>query len=72
MTPHRLRELRLYHYRLMVAYRAKARHNEAGQGGLLVTEDFDRKANMHLGFVQVLDTYFTLGDTAEKDNKPDV
>ena len=47
-----LRELSLYHWRTALYYRA---------------QDLNESANFHIGFVQLLNDFFPVGDTAEQD-----
>lgn len=62
---HRLRELRLYHYRAMLTLRAYANDDGLEPGH---RKHYNKRANMHLGFVQTLNDYFPLGDNAEQDD----
>ena len=48
----RLRVLRLWHWESVKSFRAKSNH---------------KQANLHLGFVQSLNSFFEAGDTAEND-----
>lgn len=63
-----LRELRKYHWEECLYMRKRARimrerNNES------VAKALDAVASKHMGFVQFLNDYFPIGDTAEGDCK---
>jgi hypothetical protein len=60
-----LRELRLYHWREMIMSMAEV-YNDPRT--CAVSNVANQTANMHLGFVQTLNDFFPVDDTAEKDN----
>lgn len=75
-----LRELRLWHWRKVLAYRAAALTEEAAAATWEAehvgyacryrrnrARNAHKRANWHLGAVQVLNDHFPLGDTAEQD-----
>ena len=59
-----LRALRLYHYLAMVQLRAYANDDALEPNH---RKHYNKRANVHLGFVQTLNDYFEIGDTAEGD-----
>jgi len=59
-----LRALRLYHYLAMVQLRAYANDDGLEPGH---RKHYNKRANVHLGFVATLNDYFEIGDTAEGD-----
>lgn len=60
----RLRAMRLFHWRSVLAHRMYAR----GKGLTpRFIKDENAVADMHLGFVQTLNDFFAVGDTAERD-----
>lgn len=59
----RLRALRLWHYRAMLVARANARST----GFEVEVRRYDELANVHLGFVQSLNDWFAIDDTAFRD-----
>lgn len=75
----RLRQLRLWHWREARRMRARQQAFETERAGYnsernrqLVDVDIDRcksLADMHIGFVQTLNDFFEIGDTAEKDDE---
>jgi hypothetical protein len=65
-TLQRLREIRLYHWRWMMT-NAKARDAFERKGDRYAAKEFAHKASEHLGFVQSLNDFFPIGDTAERD-----
>lgn len=71
----RLRELRLWHWRECMRYRAleKAYDSDSSLSHAYVKQriaDCHRIANHHLWAVQTLNDLFPVDDTAERDNAP--
>lgn len=69
----RVRELRLWHWRLALQHRAAERELEAlaeqRKSGSLKSsiKTYRDAANVHFSAVQTLNEFFGIGDTAEKD-----
>jgi hypothetical protein len=79
-----LRELRLYHWQAYLLHHAHVQNlrlhltheftawlsEKAGTKNEIKLKilELDKTANMHLGFVQTLNDFFPVDDTAEKDN----
>lgn len=74
-----LRQLRLWHWRQSRFYRSAQQGYEAHKCSLesakfrdFLDSDIDNAksmADMHIGFVQTLNDFFEIGDTAEKDDE---
>lgn len=62
-----LRALRLYHWRRAIVHRNGEEYCKS-KGYLKDAEGFNRKANRHICAVQTLNSFFDVGDTAEKDD----
>lgn len=60
-----LRALRLYHYQAMLRLRTYAADADMRDSD---SKHYNKRANFHLGFVQTLNEFFPIGDTAERDN----
>lgn len=80
MNPMNLRSLRLWHWRKVVSFRARATGADANADAWErkhrghrcahfrnMARDANRNANFHLGAVQALNDHFAPGDTAEAD-----
>lgn len=65
-----LRALRLWHWRHAMQCRKNAREARERTDGVMLglEEVFDRAADDHIKFVQTLNIFFAVGDTAEKDD----
>ena len=63
-----LRELRLWHWQMVLRYRGYERRAETQRSPQWVINSHSKIANFHLGAVQALNDLFPIGDTAEKDN----
>lgn len=57
-----LRDLRLYHWQAVLRLRTYADMRKSD------SEHYHKRANFHLGQVQLLNEFFPIGDTAERDN----
>lgn len=66
-----VRALRLYHWRRVTVNRNSEAYCQS-KGYTQRAEDFKRKASFHLGAVQTLNSFFDVGDTAERDDSPSV
>lgn len=64
-----LRELRLWHWRRVVNYRAKVDDPKTNR---FKRREYSQLHALHMGAVQALNELFPIGDTAERDNKPNV
>lgn len=67
----KLRELRLYHWRMNREARRSERmcRTIMSEPGASESADlYDKKAMMHIGFIQTLNAFFPVGDTAEADS----
>lgn len=64
-----LRPVRLYHWMQVLAARKRADDNRRMQSNLgeWLAATHDKIANEHLGFVQSMNEFFDIGDTAEAD-----
>lgn len=58
-----LRELRLHHWKTALAYREYSTTTASGT----LSARYVQLADQHLKFVQVLNDFFPIGDTAEQD-----
>lgn len=65
----RLRPVRLYHWMQVLASRNSANECRKMQTnmGEWMAATYDKIANEHLGFVQSVNEFFDIGDTAESD-----
>lgn len=60
----RLRELRVWHWRQLL----RARMFQRSCASASLARQYDQEAATHLGFVQSLNDFFPMGDTAEADS----
>jgi hypothetical protein len=60
-----LRALRLHHYQAMLRLRSYADDADMRKSD---SQHYNKRANVHLGFVQTLNEFFPIDDTAERDN----
>lgn len=67
-TLERLRELRLWHWRQALQCRRNAKVDREGECPLIEYINLmEAHANQHIKFVQTLNDFFPVGDTAEGD-----
>lgn len=64
-----MRPVRLYHWMHVIAARDRANEARAMESNLgeWIAATHDKIANEHLGFVQSMNEFFEIGDTAESD-----
>lgn len=63
-----LRPIRLYHWVKVLKHRQIARDASGSSNlGNRIADSHDKIANEHLGFVQSMNEFFEIGDTAEAD-----
>ena len=63
----KLRNLRLWHWREAMHYRKRAKvWRQRGKSDM--EREMDERANQHIKFVQTLNDFFPMGDTAEQDD----
>jgi hypothetical protein len=60
----RLRELRLWHWKQVLIWRDLAKYASSRH----FADSYNKAADEHIKFVQTLNDFFDVGDTAEKDN----
>ena len=60
-----LRDLRLYHWQAVLRLRVYAADVDMRKSD---SEHYNKRANFHLSQVQLLNDFFPIGDTAERDN----
>lgn len=60
-----LRALRLYHWQAVLRLRSYAADADMRKSD---SEHYNKRANFHLTQVQLLNDFFPIGDTAERDN----
>lgn len=63
-----MRPIRLYHWVKVLKHRQISRDASGSSNlGNRIADSHEKIANQHLGFVQALNEYFEIGDTAERD-----